>query len=253
MKIPASIIPTNYQDPFWCNNFDDLRALILYELGWPIVKIEAADLQLNRAIHAAISEFLNYDDLALHMEVVPVQAGGWCDIPAGILPDLIRDVIIQEYGSSSLGELGLLATPSENPSIPGFTLLDFDVTNYFMIRQNLESVKKILAIDRYWELMNGRIKLYPTTIADKYTSAGIIHGQLLTPAEFESEEWIRQFAVAKTKVILGTTRRKFSNFSYAGGQGATDGAELVAEGKEEMEKLREIKRADSRPPAMFQF
>ena len=259
MKIEKSIIPTDYQDQFWCSNFNDLRAAILYELGWPTIKIEITDLQLNRCIHAAIIQFLNYDDLGLHVEHVAIQEGGWCDIPKQINKDLIRDVLFQMYGSSSYnfgGDLGLFFTSpaaGENLSIPNYSMLDFDVTNYYMIKQNLESVRSILSIDRYWEILNDRIKLYPTNIVSRYTQAAIIYGKLLTPEEFETEEWIREYATAHAKVILGTVRRKFSNFSYAGGQGSTDGAELIQEGKEEMEKLKESKRLDSRPPPIFQF
>lgn len=259
MKIPRSIIPTNYTDDFWCSNFEDLRAAILYELGWPTIKVEITDVQLNRCIHAAISKFLDYDDLELHLEYVPILDGGWVDIPPHINIDMIRDVLFQMYGTSGFnfgGDLGaFFVSPAseENLAVPNYSLFDFDVTNYYMIKKNLEDAKKILAIDRYWEVLNGRIKLYPTNIIPRYNQAAIMYGKLLTPTEFEEEEWIREYATAHARVIIGTVRRKFSNFSYAGGQGATDGAEMVQEGKEEMERLKETKRLDSRPPAMFQF
>ena len=59
-------------------------------------------------------------------------------------------------------------------------------------------------------------------------------------SELYDSLWVEDYGVAKTKVVLGLIRRKFSNFSALGNQGTgMDGSDLVSEGKEEMERLEE--------------
>ena len=57
---------------------------------------------------------------------------------------------------------------------------------------------------------------------------------------YEYSDWIFDYATAYCKVILGTIRRKFANFTSIGNTGiALDGDILSSEGKEEMERLEE--------------
>jgi hypothetical protein len=57
---------------------------------------------------------------------------------------------------------------------------------------------------------------------------------------FYGSQWILDYAEAMAKVTLGRIRRKFENFSSIGNTGiALDGADLIQEGREDMEKLYE--------------
>ena len=57
---------------------------------------------------------------------------------------------------------------------------------------------------------------------------------------FYTSPWILDYAEAMSKVIVGRIRRKFENFTSIGNTGiALDGADLIAEGREDMEKLDE--------------
>jgi hypothetical protein len=54
------------------------------------------------------------------------------------------------------------------------------------------------------------------------------------------ESWVLKYATARSKVILGYIRRKFSNFQSIGNTGISlDGDSLLSEGNDEMEKLSE--------------
>jgi len=259
MRINKIIIPTDYKDPYWTDNYKDLRQAVVFELGWPVVKLEITDVHINLAIHQAISKYLEYDDLGLNVTKLPVDAGGWATIPSEINYYFIRDVIFpkRKTGGASLAtELSTLFLGSDEAfamGAPNHSLMDFDVKGYMMMRRQYEDVKQVLGVERFWEILDGKIKIYPTAAAAETGEIGVIHGNYLSPEEYESDEWIRSFAVAKSKIILGTIRRKFSGFSYAGGQGTTDGAELINEGKEEIEKLLESKKLDLRPPSIFQY
>jgi hypothetical protein len=50
-------------------------------------------------------------------------------------------------------------------------------------------------------------------------------------------QWIKDYALATCKIILGEARGKFANIAGPGGAGGLNGSDLKAAGKEEMEKL----------------
>ena len=50
-------------------------------------------------------------------------------------------------------------------------------------------------------------------------------------------QWIKDYALAICKIILGEARSKFANIAGPGGAGGLNGTDLKAAGKEEMEKL----------------
>ena len=50
-------------------------------------------------------------------------------------------------------------------------------------------------------------------------------------------QWIKDYALAICKIILGEARSKFANIAGPGGAGGLNGSDLKAAGKEEMEKL----------------
>ena len=50
-------------------------------------------------------------------------------------------------------------------------------------------------------------------------------------------QWIKDYALAICKIILGEARSKFANIAGPGGAGGLNGTDLKSAGKEEMEKL----------------
>jgi len=50
-------------------------------------------------------------------------------------------------------------------------------------------------------------------------------------------QWIKDYALANCKIILGEARSKFANVAGPGGAGGLNGTDLKSAGKEEMEKL----------------
>jgi hypothetical protein len=50
-------------------------------------------------------------------------------------------------------------------------------------------------------------------------------------------QWIKDYALANCKIILGEARSKFANIAGPGGAGGLNGTDLKSAGKEEMEKL----------------
>jgi hypothetical protein len=61
----------------------------------------------------------------------------------------------------------------------------------------------------------------------------------LTEAEYEEHLWVREYAIAEAKIILGRAYRKFQALSTPTGETSLDGNELVQEGKDEQTTLLE--------------
>ena len=53
------------------------------------------------------------------------------------------------------------------------------------------------------------------------------------------KQWIRRFALSLSKEMLGNIRNKFTSIPIPGESVTLNGADLVTQGKEEQEKLRE--------------
>jgi hypothetical protein len=123
-----------------------------------------------------------------------------------------------------------------------------------MYRQKLKDIQKSLAIDRTWEILDNKIKVFPSRFAmTTPTDIGIVHGRILSIDEIEQEDWIRDYCVAKSKTILGGNRMKLSGYSLAGQSVSTDGEALKSEGKEKMAELMEQIKQMRPAPDIFIF
>jgi hypothetical protein len=240
------------------NRFKDLKDYILYSLGWPVVRVELVPEHLNLAIMDAVT--LYYDKAANDVDCVIVSAinDGIVDIPEGIKPQMIENVIFQQnlidgfakgmYISGTEDALGKYVLPFQSWQ----TILDnFDMVGYYSYLMRLEDFKKALGIDRTWDIMNGKIYLYPRDV--QHDRVGIVYKSTFSDEILETEWWIKEYSLARAKFLLGMIRRKMSGFQTAGGNIANDGADLVNEAKEEMTVLKEKLDKLQKPLPILQF
>lgn len=263
MKLSASALPVNYNDAYWLSpNFDNLRAYILYSLGYPVVRIELVDQQLNVAIHDAISKFMKYGYglIDINMVEVNLDQNGEAPLPPEIIsPSLIKDVLFisrsldTQMATDILGEAAVYGFV--NGTYDFFSLSDysFDLAKYVLWRKNLDEATDILGLKKSWEVFNGKLKVFPVRQVNSYPQAGILYGKFLTQAEFETDDWVRAYATEKARYILGTIRGKFSNFAAPGGQGSIDGEQLKADATVKMQELIEELKSLRPSPPMMQF
>lgn len=263
MKISKVLIPTNYSDPYWQSpNFDDIRAYILYSLGWPNVRIELQDVQLNVAVHDAISKFLKYGYGQHHidMKVVMVDAQGFADLPPEVgSPAMVKDIIFMSktldtgLATDILGEHAVFGFVKGTYDFYSLTDFTFDLSKYVLWRRNLEDANDVLGLKKSWEIINDKIKVYPTRSFDIDNQVGVLYSTVPTIDEIESDDWIREYALNKAKHILGTIRGKFSGFSAPGGQAQTDGEALKTESSQRMTELIDELKLNRPAPPMTQF
>lgn len=251
MKISRISIPLDYENPYY-KQFTFLKGYIMQALGSPIIRVELTENQLHQAIHDAIHQYMKYDDRIneLAIEIITV-ANNIADIPPGIDTSLIKDVLFEEstniFGFFTPLDEGIVA------SFPLRSILDFaggyfDLSQYYMARQNLETANDILGRKRGWEIFDGKLHIYPS-LKDS-SRVAIVYGKVLDPEKFEEDEWVRSYSVASAKIMLGNIRRKLSGFSAAGGAAQTDGGDLINEGKQEQTDLIASLK-DGRPSLPF--
>jgi len=101
-----------------------------------------------------------------------------------------------------------------------------------------------------WEVVNNQIHLFPINQAFDYV--GILTKGQLTEDEAEEQIWIKKYALARAKMMLGTVRSKFSGVNSAGNNLAADGESLKSEAKEEIEKLETQLYGMQRPLPIMQ-
>ena len=244
-------------DSSYKTTFENMRMSILESLGYPLVKVELTETQLNRSIIEAAQEFSRYYGFDYKYELAIPYDRNKVTLPDGVDPEHIFDVIFE---NDSIGQgvgggniFQSLKVGGEILAIPFQTRAfdDLNLSSYIMWLQNLEDIKKVFGISRHWEILNGIIHIYPSS--EVYSRVAIMCADIPPLERLDQEPWIRQYALAKAKTILGMIRRKFSSLQMPGGGLALDGNELIAEGKEEMAKLMEEIQFHRRPLPIVQI
>jgi hypothetical protein len=118
-----------------------------------------------------------------------------------------------------------------------------------------------------FKVVNNHLRLYPTPDGvypsvmwvefmlpnniweDEGSSSGLNGVNNINTVPFENmpfefinsigKNWIRKYSLALCRIILGNTRSKVQQLPFLGGAVQLNGAELVAQGKEELKELRE--------------
>ena len=107
------------------------------------------------------------------------------------------------------------------------------MAEYELIKQSIKTYERYMNYETQfiWKKRTGYLtllgnpKIDTTWILEAYCD--------LTELEYEDHLWIREYALAEAKCILGRAYRKFQALSTPSGETALDGNELVQEGKDE--------------------
>lgn len=253
----------------YINRFNNLRSWILYNLGYPLIRVELTQEHLTMAILDAITVYHKYMAIDYNFITVPATENPM-DIPndplsnpiGPINKEMIVDIIYPASFFDSLGA-GLVAGgyvgEFEGSVLPIFGYADgmlnviknFDLTKYYAYLQKLEDIKHIVGLEKVWEIVNNKIQIFPTHIQLEYI--GILYKGRLTDAEIEEQDWIKKYALARAKIILGTIRSKLSGINAANMNLGADGEALKSEGKEEITALEEFIRQSGRPMPFLQI
>lgn len=239
-----SYVNQNVNAPEYTGKFQTTKDYILYSLGWPLIRVELEDSHLTLAIVEAVTLWYKRSGLVNYSVEVVTPNENIVDIPDGLNPNTIKDVLFNPGLMDSFSR-GLVMAGDEDvlgkyvfPQHSFNNLLDnFDMVGYYLFTQRLEDFRKLVGIDRTWEILNKQIALYPAGAS--FDKVGIVYRAVPEDIALESEEWIKRYALAKAKHMLATVRGKLSGFDVTGGNIGADADTLRSEAKEEMAELKE--------------
>lgn len=219
------------------------KEYVLSMLGYPTVSVEITDRQLEICIQEACERWFEYRTPKVnyyYFQVLPGQ--DIYTIPQEALHQTPQGIVIK----------GVIYRPTNFEQFQYFfqyALYNYRpirLANIYMMWMNLESFQWITGQYVSWEIIEGnKIRLSP--IPQEPTTAALIYFENSPESDLDQNLWIWKFTLAKAKQIVGTVRNKFSLPSPAGGTIQLNGAELVAEGKEQEKELMDELISKSEP------
>ena len=244
----------------------ELRELIKRRLGYPIVKVELHDSQIDDAIMAAREQYLKWAVGTATTEVFFTLALS-ADVGEYEMPSGVTEVVsVKEFDTAMSGINTLFSVQNYLYNQGVFSFLN-NVGNYSMVDYHL-ALDFMDLLDRYspdyyihrYNKVENTLILKPTPSATS-TSVGylIIDSYMLADTDETTrgpvtdsmfnvmwgKTWVQDYATARAKYTLGLIRRKFASFQSIGTEGISlDGDSLVSEAKDEMTDLMERIKLD---------
>ena len=229
----------------------EIKRYILNSLGDPVVNVELAEEQLNEAINQAIDEYLATGAFETAYAQLPVdnQSSNVFDLPedAGTVKNVVFNIPFETAAGSTQDIFSFAVYAS--PFGPNYTNFVHAAGNLGVFFEYLQNRNRVIGNDITFKVVNGQLYVWPIprnapSILIEYSknSFGVEDkDQNISLSNQWGIQWIRNYALAVSKGMLGKVRGKFSQVS--GGPGSEsqtlNSAELVAESKEEITALKE--------------
>ena len=131
-------------------------------------------------------------------------------------------------------------------------MLPIQVSDFYLMQQHLEMIRKILSQEGSWDLINGNVlQLYPTPVLNSQTVILIYRALDTYTMHPYYKNWIQRFALAVCKGILGEVRGKYKSLPSPGGGASLNGADLMQQSVQEKDKLKEELLSEIEEPPAF--
>ena len=236
--------------------YESIKDFVLARLGFPVVRVELTDFQIQTAIDEAFSK-LDY------------HAPDWCtqfctfatsaNISLYELPSVVtnnfRNAIYRKHLLSINQSEGTLEFDFFIKYFQdNFLFRDFSVGDYYVTISHLEMMRKILGNDGTFNIVNNKylnIAPPPTFAEEVLVEFKAIDSTCLHPYFVNS---IQRFSLAICKVILGQIRGKYQTLPSPAGGAQLNGDSLIQQGTQEQEQLVEQLMTEiEEPPAFSTF
>jgi hypothetical protein len=230
--------------PFVLKDDEELSQWVLRRHGAPLLKVELTADHLHDNIEDAKRwfaakkgwrRFYSFDVIATKSEYT---------LPKDV--DVVLDVV---FAYDPL-DLSILAfpywLPGENSQIPYSV---FNVaghsgglySNYVQTLQFIETAKRVMSSEADWRQENDKLQLFPNPTRSGKCVVEYNSHQINPVIELTERDHmlLKKYALAMAKMDLGRIRSKFDNYPTAQGTVTMDGAALLQEAREDIEKLDE--------------
>lgn len=217
--------------------YNGVKNFIMRRLGYPRVKVYMAEEQLDDCIWLAINRYFEYrgDETNLKTHNLNAASGqNDFDIPVFIVPEYIHEVLFKP-SDPLLSMTGVMQDVYILYYLQNAGGASNFIVDYWMTLASYEEYTRVLGNQPHWEILNGKIRVYPTpsigyNLAIKYMD-------LPSETTIENIRWIREYSLAQAKQVEGEIRSKFSSFSAGSGDISLNGDALKSESQIEIEKL----------------
>lgn len=236
--------------------YESIKDFVLARLGFPVVRVELTDFQVQTAIDEAISK-LDY------------HAPDWCTqfctfaTSAGVSLYELPAVVTNNF-RNAVYRKNLLSIAQSNGTLEfdffikyfqdNFLFRDFSVGDYYVTISHLEMMRKILGNDGTFNIVNNKyinIAPPPSFSEEVLVEFKAIDSTCLHPYFVN---WIQRFSLAICKVILGQIRGKYQTLPSPAGGAQLNGESLIQQGTQEQEQLVEQLMTEiEEPPAFSTF
>jgi len=230
-----------------------VKDFVLARLGFPTVRVELTDFQIQTCIDESISTLEYYSPQWMTQYAV-------FDASAGInvyeLPPAIINNLTDVWYKKNLFTLG--ATPGSleyDFAIMFFTntglFNNYNVSQYMLMQMYLKQISKVLGKGSSWNIINNKyLQIFPMpetgeNVILEYRALDV---DTIHPAY---KNWLQRYSLAIAKEILGRARSKYQNLPGPGGGSRLDGQELLKEAATEKQQLKEELITEIQNPPLF--
>ena len=230
----------------------EIEEFIYTSLGAPIVSVELAPQNIQQAIDTAINEYLATGAVEIaYAELAPPMPGeNIFDLPADVatVKNVVFNVPMQAAAASTDDIFSFAVAAS--PMGPQYSSYLHASSNLAVFFEYLQNRNRVIGNDITFKQVDNKLYVWPfpkhsPKIIIEYSknAFGIQDrdNDAISTSNAWGINWIRKMSLALAKGMLGKIRGKFSQVSGGpGGESQTlNSQELVAESKEEIEKLKE--------------
>jgi hypothetical protein len=225
----------------------DLSALILRQLGSPVINIEVSDDQINDAIDLAYALFLDYHYDATFATYLPIQiTQQHIDQNFVTLPDNVIGVTQVFPMSSAISGSGLFSVRYQFAAVDIISAsLDSSLVPYYFAMLNLSQIEEFLIGETPIRFNKYMGNLYIDTDWTSLAVGSYILvdcSQVVDPAVYTkiwADRWLIKYATALVKKQWGGNLSKFSSMTLPGNV-QFNGKDIYNEAVEEI-RLMEAK------------
>jgi hypothetical protein len=224
---------------FSITNLNQLKRYILLRLGAPLLSVELTDEHLDLVINEATeiySKYANVDQRFMIVQLSDYVEDVGVTLPADVIGvfSIDKNMATNDFGNLFAVDNSLIYSVFNymSPLPRMFSFTTMEITKQYMDLVNLYSGKNF---DFNFNPRNKLLVLYPDPIkaGSTYAAMSIVLGtHIVRPeAQLYGEAWIKKYALAEAKVLLGTIRKKFKGVQLLGGGVIDDsiGAEGIIE------------------------
>jgi len=251
-EVPTFHVSLEEFNPF----YKEVADFILARLGYPVIRVELTPFQIRTAIDESIQRMSYHAPVwTKQYAVFQTQLGeNLYEIPR-FIADNLTYVIYKKTLLSIQAQAGTLEFDYFIKYFQDAHLFsDFSVGEFYILQMHLEMVRKILSQEGSWDVLNGNLlQVTPTPAVNDYC---ILEYRALdsNTIHYAYKSWIKRFALACSKEILGQIRGKYQTLPGPGGGAQLNGSDLIQQATQEKEKLmQELLSELEEPPIITTF